>query len=181
VFKYLLKIIGVTLVGTLVATVGLAGSNRNLANRYVPTIWVDPDGCEHWVMDDGAEGYMTPNVTRDGIPICNRGNTCAVMNADQLFAVDKWYVNAANRQRLQAFFKNSGASLYLIDGHTDSDASDAYNMRLSKHRAVAIAQIAQSVGSKAQARWFGERVPVASNRTRAGKAKNRRVEITCIR
>ena len=25
------------------------------AERYVPTIWVDPDGCEHWVMDDGAE------------------------------------------------------------------------------------------------------------------------------
>ena len=23
------------------------------AERYVPTIWVDPDGCEHWVMDDG--------------------------------------------------------------------------------------------------------------------------------
>ena len=29
------------------------------AERYVPTIWVDPDGCEHWVMDDGAEGYMS--------------------------------------------------------------------------------------------------------------------------
>ena len=28
------------------------------AERYVPTIWVDPDGCEHWVMDDGAEGYI---------------------------------------------------------------------------------------------------------------------------
>ena len=23
------------------------------AERYVPTIWVAPDGCEHWVMDDG--------------------------------------------------------------------------------------------------------------------------------
>ena len=26
--------------------------------RYIPGIWIDPDGCEHWVMDDGAEGYM---------------------------------------------------------------------------------------------------------------------------
>ena len=26
---------------------------------YIPSIWVDPDGFEHWVMDDGAEGYMT--------------------------------------------------------------------------------------------------------------------------
>ena len=24
--------------------------------QYVPTIWIDPDGCEHWDMDDGAEG-----------------------------------------------------------------------------------------------------------------------------
>ena len=43
----------------------LAGSAM-ADERYVPGIWVDPDGCEHWVMDDGAEGYMTPHVTRDG-------------------------------------------------------------------------------------------------------------------
>ena len=33
------------------------------AERYVPTIWVDPDGCEHWVMDDGAEGYISSHLT----------------------------------------------------------------------------------------------------------------------
>lgn len=40
------------------------------AERYTPTIWVDPDGCEHWVFDDGFEGYMTPHVRRDGRPVC---------------------------------------------------------------------------------------------------------------
>ncbi len=40
------------------------------AERYIPTIWVDPDGCEHWVFDDGFEGYMTPHVRRDGRPVC---------------------------------------------------------------------------------------------------------------
>ncbi len=35
-----------------------------VGENYTPTIWVDPDGCEHWVMDDGWEGYMTPHVTR---------------------------------------------------------------------------------------------------------------------
>ncbi|XXK32273.1 hypothetical protein ACMAY7_05665 [Rhodobacteraceae bacterium nBUS_24] len=39
---------------------------------YVPGIWVDPDGCQHWVMDDGVEGYMTPHVTRDGRPVCEK-------------------------------------------------------------------------------------------------------------
>ncbi|MEH6359402.1 MAG: OmpA family protein, partial [Amylibacter sp.] len=126
--KNLLKIVAMAALGASVASSGFAGSANTVSNsRYVPTIWVDPDGCEHWVMDDGAEGYMTPHVTRDGIPVCQRGNTCAVMNSDQLFAVDKWHVNASNRARLKAFFKDSGASVYLIDGHTDSDASDAYN------------------------------------------------------
>lgn len=188
VFKKIIKVASVAAVGAIFASAGFAGSadfvvtkSSQDANRYVPTIWVDPDGCEHWAMDDGIEGYMTPHVTRDGIPVCRRGKTCAVMNSDQLFAVDKWHINAANRARLQNFFRNAGASTYLIDGHTDSDASDAYNMRLSKNRAIAIAKIAQGAGAKAQARWYGERVPLASNKTRAGKAKNRRVEITCIR
>jgi len=41
------------------------------AQRYIPTIWIDPDGCEHWVFDDGFEGYMTPHVRRDGRPVCH--------------------------------------------------------------------------------------------------------------
>jgi hypothetical protein len=32
----------------------------------VPSVWVDPDGCERWAMDDGVEGYMTPHFTQDG-------------------------------------------------------------------------------------------------------------------
>lgn len=151
----------------------------NLVREYVPTIWVDPDGCEHWVMDDGEEGYMTPHLTRDGIPVCRR--VCKVMSSDQLFAVDQASINSGNRRRLEEFFRSTNANSFFIDGHTDSDASDAYNMRLSERRAKAVASIARSVGVKATPRWFGERVPIASNATAAGKAKNRRVVITCVR
>lgn len=42
-----------------------------LAERFVPAVWTDPDGCQHWVMDDGVEGYMTPRVDRHGRPVCN--------------------------------------------------------------------------------------------------------------
>ncbi len=185
--KKLLNYIGGTFAGIIIASSSLAGNDNSvveqtdLKERYVPAIWVDPDGCEHWAMDDGVEGYMTPHVTRDGIPVCHRGNPCAVINSDQLFAVDQWRLNASNRGRLKKFFQTAGATTYIIDGHTDSDASDAYNMRLSKRRAQSVAKVAQGTGATAQARWYGERVPLASNRTRAGKAKNRRVEITCIR
>ena len=149
---------------------------------YTPTIWVDPDGCEHWVMDDGAEGYMTPHTNRQGIPVCRRGNVCGVMNSDQFFATDSYRIHKSGRERLAEFFRSTGAVSYIITGHTDSRASDAYNMRLSYNRANSVAAIAQKSGARiADVRGYGERMPAATNSTAAGMAKNRRVEIICIR
>ncbi len=153
-----------------------------LGQPYVPTVWVDPDGCEHWVMDDGVEGYMTPHVTRQGIPVCRRGNVCGVMNSDQFFATDKYAINSANRQRLAEFFNSSSASAFIVAGHTDSRASDDYNMRLSYNRANAVAKVARSTGARVvDVRGYGERMPRATNRTAAGMSENRRVEIICLR
>ncbi|MBR9652602.1 OmpA family protein [Thalassobius aquimarinus] len=150
--------------------------------KYLPTIWIDPDGCEHWVMDDGAEGYMSPHVNRQGIPVCRRGDVCGVMNSDQLFATDSYRVDARGRKRLEDFFRQAQARAYVIAGHTDSRASDAYNMRLSYNRANAVASIANGVGAKVvDVRGYGERMPKASNATAAGMQQNRRVEIICIR
>lgn len=36
----------------------------------VANVWVDPDGCQHWYIDDGLEGFMTPRLRRDGTPMC---------------------------------------------------------------------------------------------------------------
>lgn len=166
---------------------GLLGSlfdngNGRTNERYVPTIWVDPDGCEHWVMDDGAEGYMTPHTNRQGIPVCNRGNVCGVMNTDQYFATDSYRLTAGGQQNLVNFFRSSQARAYIIAGHTDSRASDEYNMTLSYNRANAVAAVAAQIGAKIiDVRGYGERVPKAPNTTAAGLAQNRRVEIICIR
>jgi outer membrane protein OmpA-like peptidoglycan-associated protein len=150
--------------------------------RYVPTIWVDPDGCEHWVMDDGWEGYMTPHVDRQGRPVCRRGNVCGVMNSDTLFATDSARISAAGRQRLTGFFRQANAVSYVITGHTDSRASDEYNLDLSMRRANAVARVAAQTGARiADVRGYGERMPKAPNSTAAGMQQNRRVEIICIR
>ena len=186
-FNRSVKIIAAAIGCLVIANAALAEdvvirkSTQATGERYVPGVWVDPDGCEHWVMDDGVEGYMTPHVTRDGIPVCRRGNPCAVMNTDQLFKTDKSHINAQGRKRLLKFFSSANATAFIVDGHTDSRASDAYNMRLSQRRANAVAQIARQAGKRSQVRWYGERVPIASNRTAAGMRKNRRVEITCVR
>jgi outer membrane protein OmpA-like peptidoglycan-associated protein len=158
------------------------GTTRTVVGeRYVPTIWVDPDGCEHWVMDDGAEGYMTPHVTRQGIPVCRRGNLCGVMPSDQFFATDSYRINNSGKQSLREFFSSTGARGYIITGHTDARASDAYNMGLSNNRANSVARIARGVGANVtEVRGYGERQPRASNSTAAGMSQNRRVEIICV-
>jgi len=150
--------------------------------RAVGTIWIDPDGCEHWVRDDGWEGYASNRLDRMGKPVCHAVETCAVMNTDQLFATDSYKIHPQGRDHLAGFFRSAGARAYKVIGHTDSRASDAYNLRLSYNRANAVAQVAAGVGAPVlDVSGYGERQPKASNSTAAGMQANRRVEIICIR
>ena len=34
-------------------------------------IWIDPNGCDHWIIDDGIEGYLSQRLARDGKPVCS--------------------------------------------------------------------------------------------------------------
>ena len=104
------------------------------------------------------------------------------MNSDQFFATDSYRIHKSAKHRLAKFFKETDAVSYIITGHTDSRASDAYNIRLSYNRANAVAAVAVANGARiADVRGYGERLPAASNKTAQGMAKNRRVEIICIR
>ena len=149
--------------------------------QYIPNIWVDPDGCEHWVMDDGAEGYMTPHVTRDGIPVCREGNICGLVKSDTFFDTGSFEISQSGAEKLRSLFANSESRTFSIAGHTDSQASSAYNKQLSLNRANAVATIARAAGARVSTvRCYGESKPVASNNTTAGRAQNRRVEIICV-
>lgn len=73
----------------------------------------------------------------------------------------------------------SEATIYLA-GHTDSDASEGYNMDLSNRRAQAVADYLKAQGVTQEiivTNHYGEAQPVAPNTTGAGKAQNRRCEI----
>ncbi len=70
-----------------------------------------------------------------------------------------------------------------IEGHTDSDASDSYNVSLSQRRADAIRSYLVSRGVAAerlQALGKGESEPIADNATEEGKSRNRRIEFRVI-
>ena len=34
-------------------------------------IWVDPNGCDHWIIDDGLEGYLSQRLDPQGKPVCS--------------------------------------------------------------------------------------------------------------
>ena len=34
-------------------------------------VWVDPDGCDNWIADDGVEGYLARRYDRYGKPVCS--------------------------------------------------------------------------------------------------------------
>ncbi|HUS64496.1 MAG TPA: OmpA family protein [Kofleriaceae bacterium] len=66
-----------------------------------------------------------------------------------------------------------------IEGHTDSQGKDAFNLKLSRSRAASVRQylMGQGIdGSRMVSEGYGERQPLADNRTAAGRAENRRVE-----
>ena len=70
-----------------------------------------------------------------------------------------------------------------VAGHTDSKGTDAYNQALSERRAASVGNYLMSKGLLRD-RFIlvgaGETRPVASNDTEAGRAQNRRVEITLV-
>lgn len=70
-----------------------------------------------------------------------------------------------------------------MEGHTDSDGSDEYNMQLSKDRVEAVKDFLVANGVKADriiTSYYGESRPIADNNTEEGKRKNRRVEMKII-
>ena len=70
-----------------------------------------------------------------------------------------------------------------ITGHTDNIGSDKYNMKLSEKRAETVKKYMESKGIAANrmtTKGYGKAKPIASNKTKAGRAENRRVEIEIL-
>jgi outer membrane protein OmpA-like peptidoglycan-associated protein len=68
----------------------------------------------------------------------------------------------------------------VVEGHTDTQGSDATNLELSQKRAQAVRDYLVAHGvptSRVRAQGLGESKPVADNKTAEGRANNRRVEI----
>ena len=106
--------------------------------------------------------------------------------ADVLFDFDKSVVKPEGKSKLDDLSnKVRGVNLEVVIaiGHADSIGSDAYNQKLSVRRAESVKAYLVSKGiepNRVYTEGKGEKQPVADNKTREGRAKNRRVEIEVI-
>ena len=83
--------------------------------------------------------------------------------------------------KLAKWLKENGQFNLNLVGHTDSQGTESYNLKLSQNRAKSVKQYLESQGvgaTRILSSGKGESEPIASNDTSEGRAKNRRVEFT---
>ena len=109
-----------------------------------------------------------------------------ILGADVLFGFDKSSLIDEGKAVLTQVAANINAQLadvqtVTISGHTDSSGQEVHNQTLSERRAKTVAQFIKQQGipsAKVQFIGYGETQAIASNATKQGRAKNRRVEIS---
>jgi OOP family OmpA-OmpF porin len=111
-----------------------------------------------------------------------------VFDANVLFEFDTSNLKPGGKEALKAYLKEARAQLssartVKITGHTDNVGAKKYNMKLSQRRAEAVRDYLVKLGvnsKKMKVSGMGETKPIASNKTKEGRTKNRRVEIEVI-
>ncbi|MEO1788448.1 MAG: OmpA family protein [Pseudomonadota bacterium] len=134
-------------------------------------------------MGDYATGALERLKSRTGQQCAAAANLHA---KSIFFDTDKAIITPQSADvldQIAGILATCSGSAFEIGGHTDSRASDAYNIALSQRRVNAVLRALSDRDidiSGFVARGYGERRPVASNDTVAGMAQNRRVEFALI-
>lgn len=106
--------------------------------------------------------------------------------ADAFFDFDKAVLKPEGKAKLDdlvAKVKGINLEVIIAVGHTDATGADSYNQKLSVKRSEAVKAYLVSKGidkSRVYTEGKGESQPVADNKTKEGRAKNRRVEIEVV-
>jgi OOP family OmpA-OmpF porin len=146
----------------------------------------DPDNDKDTIADASDRCPNEPGVAPDG---CPRKYNLVVVTENKIelkqtvfFDTNRATIKPASFALLDEVaqaLKDNPAIKVEIQGHTDSQGVDAFNLQLSQKRAdaVRVYLIRKAVTSdRLAARGYGENVPIADNRTAAGRSQNRRVE-----
>ncbi|MBO0360639.1 OmpA family protein [Hymenobacter sp. BT186] len=172
-----------------------AAVDANGCSVATATTQANPDSAQTTATATDTDGDGTPNATdrcpNDAGPATNHG--CPEIKArdrqrlrqatlfigferNQATLLPSSYATLDTIAQILTQYPNYSLS---IAGHTDSQGSAAYNLRLSQERAAAARRYLLSKGSadtRVELRGYGSSHPLADNATEAGRIRNRRVE-----
>ncbi|WP_073096381.1 OmpA family protein [Leeuwenhoekiella marinoflava] len=171
---------------------GVIDSEDECPNEAGPA---ENDGCPY--EDQDNDGVLDKDDECPTVPGTVANNGCPEVTVEileeinvqvrtVLFDLNKATIRAESYEALNAVAETMNEypnTRFLIEGHTDSQGSDAYNLKLSDERAASVKDYLIKQGlpaTRLSSEGFGESKPVATNATAAGRQQNRRVEISLI-
>jgi outer membrane protein OmpA-like peptidoglycan-associated protein len=181
----------------IASALGLGGcATKDYVNQQVAAVDAKAQATQSQVNEHQAHLTKLDQTTQEALDRATAAGKLAegkflynmVLSDDSVkFPVDSSKLSSEAEQRLQAFvdkLKNDNRNVYLeIQGHTDATGSDTLNQRLGQQRAEAVRLFMNQHGvalNRMSTISYGEKDPVASNKTRDGRAQNRRVVIVVM-
>ncbi len=133
---------------------------------------------------DKQEAELRAELQGTGVSVSRNGDNIILnMPENVTFATDQDQVKGSAYPVLNSValvLNKYKQTVVDVAGHTDSTGDDAYNLDLSKRRALSVANYLNGKGVDGRrfyVQGFGEGSPIASNANASGRAQNRRVEI----
>ncbi len=169
------------------AVVGLLTKGDKLENALIGAgVGAIAGGGVGYYMDV-QEAKLRQRLEGTGVSVARNGDNITLnMPGSITFAHDSADLNSQFYNALNGVglvLKEYDKTLIEVAGHTDSTGSDQYNLQLSQRRAQSVANYLAGQGVKQERLMTvggGEGYPIASNDTDAGRAQNRRVELTIV-
>ena len=177
-----------TVSGNVLRATGVARSD---GTESLFILSVTPDGDLRGVLSSNGAPFRllaTPVAPAGTDPGCGAVEVklgCGSIIHGINFDYDSAVIRSDAGPVLTALFEGLSAdssATIVIEGHTSSEGSDAYNQALSERRAQSVVDdlVRRGIaGGRIAARGIGEERPIASNADESGRAMNRRVEVVC--
>jgi len=187
----------ITAAALAISAISLGGcATEGYVDRHVATVDAKEQATQGQVDQHQAHLTSLDQTTQDALQRATAAGKLAegkflysmVLSDDSVkFPVDSSKLSPEAEQRLMDFvekLKTDNRNVYLeIQGHTDSIGANQINDRLGEERAEAVRLFMNQHGvalNRMATISYGEKDPVASNKTRVGRAQNRRVVLVVM-
>lgn len=170
---------------TLGFGVGFGENAKPLPPAPAPVVVPEPEPAPVVIGDEDQDGVLDNVDKCPGTPlgtVVDEFGCEKIIRLSLNFGFDSTKISDEYMEKIKnvsEFLKDYPAYKVVLEGHTDSTGPAAYNKKLSLHRAEVVKKALVDLGVNADritAEGYGEERPVATNKTKEGRAENRRVD-----